>query len=89
MDLSCTWVWLDAPRSTGSSKHTEQLFKSALEIINKGEHVNYEGLQKIAAIKASMNTGKLPDEFSARAYKKCIFYKPVYFFFIFIPVFTF
>ena len=39
------------------------LFKSALEIINQGEHINPEGLRKIAAIKASVNTGKIPEEF--------------------------
>lgn len=35
-----------------------------MELINKGEHLNYEGLSKIAAIKASINTGKMPEEFS-------------------------
>lgn len=41
-----------------------ELFKQALEVVNKGEHLNYEGLTKIAAIRASINTGKVSEEFA-------------------------
>jgi hypothetical protein len=37
------------------------LFKQAVELIKRGEHLTIEGLNKIVAIKASMNNG-LPDE---------------------------
>jgi hypothetical protein len=32
-----------------------ELFKSAVDLINKGEHLNPEGLSKIVAIRASMS----------------------------------
>jgi len=32
-----------------------ELFKKAVELINQGEHLTKEGLEKIVAIKASMN----------------------------------
>jgi hypothetical protein len=39
-------------------KHADfLLFKSAVEIINSGEHLTSEGLTKILALKASMNNG--------------------------------
>jgi len=34
-----------------------ELFKKAVELINQGEHLTKEGLEKIVAIKASMNWG--------------------------------
>lgn len=37
-----------------------ELFKSAVELINKGEHLDLEGLSKIVAIRASMNWGLTP-----------------------------
>ena len=37
------------------------LFKKAVEIINQGEHVTREGLEKIVAIRASMNLGLSED----------------------------
>jgi len=33
------------------------LFKAAVELVNKGEHLTEEGLSKIMALKASMNKG--------------------------------
>lgn len=39
------------------------LFKSVLELINKGEHLTKEGIIKILAIKASINSGSIPDVF--------------------------
>lgn len=41
-----------------------ELFKSAVELINKGEHLTIEGLIKIAGFKASINTGSIPKEFT-------------------------
>jgi hypothetical protein len=41
-----------------SQKHSDfKLFKSAIALINTGEHLTLEGLQKIVNIKASMNRG--------------------------------
>jgi hypothetical protein len=34
-----------------------ELFKQAVEIVNRKEHLTYEGLQKIVNIKASINKG--------------------------------
>lgn len=45
-----------------TQKHADFiLFKSALELMSKKEHLTGDGLQKIVAIKASMNKG-LSDE---------------------------
>ena len=40
-----------------------ELFKSAVGLINKGEHLTVEGLIKIAGFKASINTGSISKEF--------------------------
>lgn len=37
------------------------LFKKAVELVNKGDHLTEEGLNKIMAIKASMNKGLTPN----------------------------
>lgn len=37
------------------------LFKTAVELVNKGDHLTEEGLNKIMAIKASMNNGLTPN----------------------------
>ena len=42
-----------------------ELFKSVVELINKGEHLTNEGLIKIIAFKASINTGLIPKEFTS------------------------
>lgn len=42
-----------------------ELFKSVLELINKGEHLTGEGLRKVFAIRASINNCLIPDEFSS------------------------
>ena len=39
------------------------MFKSVLELINKGENLTKEGIIKILAIKASMNSGVIPEVF--------------------------
>jgi hypothetical protein len=43
------------------------LFKQAVELIERGEHLTTEGLNKLVSIKASMNRGlsdKLKESFS-------------------------
>jgi hypothetical protein len=40
------------------------LFKSIVKLILNKEHLTTEGLRKIIAIRASINTGSIPDEFS-------------------------
>jgi hypothetical protein len=40
------------------------LFKSVIELINKGEHLTIEGLNKIVGFKASINKG-LPNSLKA------------------------
>jgi hypothetical protein len=50
-----------------------ELFKEAINIINKGEHLTLEGLNKLVAIKASMNKGLsdlLKSEFSLQPYPR-------------------
>jgi len=42
-----------------------ELFKQAVNLILKKEHLTYNGLQKIINIKASMNFGKLSDKLLA------------------------
>lgn len=41
-----------------------ELFKTVVDLMNKGEHLTQEGLNKILAIKASINRG-LSDELKA------------------------
>ena len=49
--------FLKYPLITQKKRADFILFKAAIELMNKGEHLTYAGLIKILAIKASMNLG--------------------------------
>lgn len=47
-----------------------ELFKQAVELIERGEHLTTEGLKKLVSIKASMNRG-LSDKLKTKFFPRC------------------